>query len=137
MAKYLKKGLPSVESEAANVKVQETVARIIADVRQRGDAAVRELSERFDGWSPPDFRLSRMDIDSLGIPGTHPKFEVSPNSGCVPAELVPMRRGYAAGSLICRAILTAAACYWSGKPEMLRTAHCFQIFETRECFGNA
>jgi len=65
MAKYLKTGLPSVESDAANVKVQETVAKIIADVRQRGDAAVRELSDRFDGWSPPDFRLSRNEIDSL------------------------------------------------------------------------
>ncbi|PYS28184.1 MAG: histidinol dehydrogenase [Acidobacteria bacterium] len=65
MAKYLKTGFPSVESDAANVKVQETVAKIIADVRQRGDAAVRELSGRFDGWSPPDFRLSRNEIDSL------------------------------------------------------------------------
>src|SRR5881628_803821 len=65
MAKYLKTGFPSVESDAANVKVQETVAKIIADVRQRGDAAVRELSDRFDGWSPPDFRLSRNEIDSL------------------------------------------------------------------------
>ena len=65
MAKYLKKGLPSAETDAASVKVQETVAEIIADVRKRGDAAVRELSERFDGWSPADFRLSRSDIDSL------------------------------------------------------------------------
>src|SRR5207245_8347363 len=65
MAKYLKKGLPSVESDAANVKVQETVAKIIADIRERGDAAVRELSDRFDGWSPPDFQLSRNEIDSL------------------------------------------------------------------------
>jgi len=65
MAKYLKTGLPSVESDAANVKVQETVAKIIADIRERGDAAVRELSDRFDGWSPPDFRLSRNEIDSL------------------------------------------------------------------------
>src|SRR6266699_1305064 len=65
MATYLKKGLPSVESDAANVKVRETVAAIIADVRQRGDAAVRELSGRFDGWSPPDFRLSPGEIDSL------------------------------------------------------------------------
>ena len=46
MAKYLKKGLPSAETDAASVKVQETVAEIIADVRKRGDAAVRELSER-------------------------------------------------------------------------------------------
>ena len=65
MAKYLKKGLSSVESDAANVKVQETVAKIIADVRQRGEAAVREFSDRFDGWAPSDFRLSRSDIDSL------------------------------------------------------------------------
>src|SRR5437870_4802501 len=65
MAKYLKTGFPSVETDAASVKVQETVAEIIADVRQRGDAAVRELSGRFDGWSPADFRLSRSDIDSL------------------------------------------------------------------------
>src|SRR6266478_6616182 len=65
MAKYLKTGLPSVESDAANVKVQETVAKIIADIRERGDAAVRELSDRFDGWSPPDFQLSRNEIDSL------------------------------------------------------------------------
>jgi len=47
MAKYFKKGLPPVESEAANLKVQETVREILADVRQRGDAAVGELSERF------------------------------------------------------------------------------------------
>ncbi len=65
MAKYLKKALPSAETDAANVQVQETVAKIIADVRKRGDAAVRELSERFDGWSPADFRLSRSEIDSL------------------------------------------------------------------------
>src|SRR5213594_818334 len=65
MAKYYKKSLPPVESEAANLKVQETVREILADVRQRGDAAVRELSQRFDGWSPPDFRLSPGEIDSL------------------------------------------------------------------------
>ena len=65
MAKYLKKGLPAVESEAANANLRETVAKIIADVRERGDAAVRELSERFDGWSPADFRLSPSEIDAL------------------------------------------------------------------------
>jgi len=65
MAKYLKKGLPAVESEAANANLRETVAKIIADVRDRGDAAVRELSERFDGWSPADFRLSPSEIDAL------------------------------------------------------------------------
>src|SRR4029077_6716746 len=35
------------------------------DVRARGDAAVRELSERFDKWSPPGFRLSGDEIRAL------------------------------------------------------------------------
>lgn len=39
-------------------QVSETVAGVIADVQARGDDAVREYSERFDRWSPPDFRLS-------------------------------------------------------------------------------
>src|SRR5438094_7758334 len=65
MAKYLKRGLPAVESEAANANLRETVAKIIADVRERGDAAVRELSERFDGWSPADFRLTHSEIEYI------------------------------------------------------------------------
>ncbi|GAA4184557.1 histidinol dehydrogenase [Streptosporangium oxazolinicum] len=39
-------------------EVQATVSGILADVRERGDAAVREYSEKFDGWSPESFRLS-------------------------------------------------------------------------------
>ncbi len=65
MPTYLKKPRPAAESDAANAKVQETVATIIADIRHRGDLAVRELSERFDGWSPSDFRLSQREIDSI------------------------------------------------------------------------
>jgi sulfopropanediol 3-dehydrogenase len=38
--------------------VRDTVRGIIADVRERGDVAVREYSERFDRWSPASFRLS-------------------------------------------------------------------------------
>src|ERR1051326_7940225 len=65
MPTYFKKPLASAESEAASAKVRETVATIIGDIRQRGDAAVRELSERFDGWSPSEFQLSRSEIDSI------------------------------------------------------------------------
>ena len=49
----------------ADAKVRETVERIIADVKKRGDAAVRELSEKLDGWSPAAFRLSKSEIESL------------------------------------------------------------------------
>ncbi len=65
MAKYLKKAISDSAIETADAKVQETVANIIADVKKRGDAAVRELSERLDRWSPPNFRLSQKEIDAL------------------------------------------------------------------------
>jgi len=65
MPKYLKTSIPAAEVEAANSQVQETVAKFIADVKMRGDAAVRELSAKFDNWSPASFRLSQAEIDSL------------------------------------------------------------------------
>ena len=43
--------------------VIEAVTQILDAVRQRGDAAVRELSRRFDDWDPPSFRLAEADIE--------------------------------------------------------------------------
>lgn len=43
-------------------KVRETVAGIIEDIRNRGDAAVRDYSARFDSWSPDSFRLGEDEI---------------------------------------------------------------------------
>jgi sulfopropanediol 3-dehydrogenase len=68
MPQYLKTSIPAAEVEAANRQVQETVAKLIADVKMRGDAAVRELSAKFDKWSPASFRLSQAEIDSLLAP---------------------------------------------------------------------
>jgi sulfopropanediol 3-dehydrogenase len=65
MPQYLKTSIPAAEVEAANRQVQETVAKLIADVKTRGDAAVRELSAKFDKWSPASFGLSQAEIDSL------------------------------------------------------------------------
>ena len=45
--------------------VVETVTRIIADIDQRGDAAVREYSARFDRWSPAQFRLSAEELERI------------------------------------------------------------------------
>ncbi len=45
--------------------VAETVRGIVADVRARGDAAVREYSEKFDRWSPPSFRLSAAEVEDV------------------------------------------------------------------------
>jgi sulfopropanediol 3-dehydrogenase len=65
MARHIKKAARAGQQEEADAKIRSTVESIIADVAQRGDAAVRELSERFDKWSPPSFRLSRGEIEAL------------------------------------------------------------------------
>jgi sulfopropanediol 3-dehydrogenase len=43
--------------------VTSVVTQIIEAVRERGDDAVREYSERFDGWAPASFRLSEAEIE--------------------------------------------------------------------------
>jgi sulfopropanediol 3-dehydrogenase len=62
---YLKTAQPSEQDTARLQSVQETVTRVIADVRSRGDEAVREYSERFDGWSPTSFRLTTEEIEKI------------------------------------------------------------------------
>ena len=50
---------------APGQSTSEIVAGIIADIRQRGDVAVREYSEKFDNWSPPSFLLSPEEIERI------------------------------------------------------------------------
>lgn len=45
--------------------VSSVVAGVIADVRQRGDAAVRDYSAKFDSWSPAEFALSRTQVEDV------------------------------------------------------------------------
>ncbi|MEM7286526.1 MAG: histidinol dehydrogenase [Actinomycetota bacterium] len=42
----------------------DVVREIIASVRGRGDDALRELADRFDGGAPPAFRVSHEQIDA-------------------------------------------------------------------------
>src|SRR6516162_1578661 len=65
MPRHIKKAALAGQQEEADAKIRSTVEAIIADVAKRGDAAARELSERFDKWSPPSFRLSAEEIESL------------------------------------------------------------------------
>src|SRR5271168_3023886 len=65
MARHIKTATLAGTQEDADAKVRGTVESIIADVAKRGDAAVRDLSERFDKWSPPSFRLSADEIHAL------------------------------------------------------------------------
>lgn len=56
--------------ESGDHGVAATVAGVIADVRARGDDAVREYSAKFDNWSPPAFRLTAEQIEQIvaGVP---------------------------------------------------------------------
>ncbi|HEV2301699.1 MAG TPA: histidinol dehydrogenase [Stellaceae bacterium] len=65
MPRNIKTGALAGQKEEADAKVKATVEAILADVAKRGDEAVRELSERFDKWSPPSFRLSDAEIRAL------------------------------------------------------------------------
>jgi sulfopropanediol 3-dehydrogenase len=63
MPRFLKRGLSADAVEAADAKVRATVEGILADVKLRGDDAIRELSKKFDNWEPANFRLSPQEIE--------------------------------------------------------------------------
>ena len=65
MPRHIKTAALAGHQEEADAKIRGTVEGIIADVAKRGDTAVRDLSERFDKWSPPSFRLSASEIETL------------------------------------------------------------------------
>ena len=65
LPQHIKRAALAGTQDEADAKVRSTVETIIADVAKRGDAAIRELSERFDKWSPPSFKLSEDDIVGL------------------------------------------------------------------------
>lgn len=59
---YLKRAAP--RSRETDEGVIRTVAQILADVRDTGDLALRRYSEKFDGWSPPGFRVDPATIEA-------------------------------------------------------------------------
>ncbi|MCW5860800.1 MAG: histidinol dehydrogenase, partial [Caldilineales bacterium] len=63
--RIIKHGISEQASKEADARVRATVEGILAEVEARGDAAVAELSARFDHWSPPHFRLSPVEIEDL------------------------------------------------------------------------
>jgi len=61
---YLKRGRAQEERAADSAQVEVTVRGLLADLEARGDEALRELSQRFDNWSPEDFRLKPERIEA-------------------------------------------------------------------------
>ncbi|MFM2657608.1 histidinol dehydrogenase [Vibrio owensii] len=64
MARILKNGITEEASASNDAKVRQIVENILADIESKGDSAVRELSEKFDNWSPEQFRLSGEQIQA-------------------------------------------------------------------------
>jgi len=62
MATWLKRSISADVKANADREVRETVERILDDIANRGDAAVRDLSIRFDKWDREDFCLSAAEI---------------------------------------------------------------------------
>lgn len=62
MIRHLKTGKSVEAKEEIDAQVRGTVETIIADVQKRGEAAVREYSEKFDKWNPPSLKLSADQI---------------------------------------------------------------------------
>ncbi|MCX5529026.1 histidinol dehydrogenase [Streptomyces sp. NBC_00006] len=65
MPRHLKSPVPAAQVTAARADVADRVRAILDDIRERGDEAVRQYSEKFDNWSPESFRLSPEEIERI------------------------------------------------------------------------
>ena len=61
---HLKSARPESERAEADAKVRATVEATLSDIAARGDAAVRDLSAKFDGYTPDSFRLTQSEIEA-------------------------------------------------------------------------
>lgn len=64
MAVWLKQGAAPEVVKNAQIQVRETVENILSDIEARGDAAIRELSFKFDKVERDNFRLSEQEIEA-------------------------------------------------------------------------
>jgi sulfopropanediol 3-dehydrogenase len=64
MARWLKTAKSTEERAEDDAKVRAIVEQALDDIAKRGDAAVREMSIRFDNWDRDDYRLSSAEIDA-------------------------------------------------------------------------
>jgi sulfopropanediol 3-dehydrogenase len=61
---WLKRGKPEAERAADDAQVRATVESVLKDIEARGDAAIRDLSVKFDRYDPPAFRLTPSEIEA-------------------------------------------------------------------------
>ena len=60
----LKSGKPESERAEDDARVRAVVETTLKDIETRGDAAIRDLSSKFDRYEPPSFRLTQSEIDA-------------------------------------------------------------------------
>lgn len=65
MPTHLKTARTKSFTDLAQDEVRERVQGIIADIRRRGDKAVREYADTFDHWTPESFRLTADEISTI------------------------------------------------------------------------
>jgi sulfopropanediol 3-dehydrogenase len=61
---YLKRGATAQAKADADRQVRDIVEAALADIAARGDAALRDMSNKFDGWDRENYRLSQSEIDA-------------------------------------------------------------------------
>lgn len=64
MATWLKRGAAAEYKADVDRKVRDIVEGTLADIEARGDAAVRDLSIKFDNWDREDYRLTDAEIQA-------------------------------------------------------------------------
>ena len=64
MITHLKHGKPETERAEDDARVRQTVETTLADIEARGDAAIRDLSAKFDKYEPAHFRLTDSEIQA-------------------------------------------------------------------------
>jgi len=62
--KRIKVSKPELEKETDDAKVRMQVEAILKEVETNGDQAIRALSEKFDSYSPSQFKLTQSEIES-------------------------------------------------------------------------
>ena len=60
----LKSGKSEHERAEDDAAVRKTVEATLSDIETRGEAAIRELSAKFDKYEPANFRLSASEIEA-------------------------------------------------------------------------
>jgi sulfopropanediol 3-dehydrogenase len=62
MARHLKTSIAQSDRDDADIKVRTLVEGLLLDIKTRGDAAVRDMSIKFDRWDRTDYRLTDREI---------------------------------------------------------------------------